>query len=290
MKNNKASGKQTLRNVMKYIKKYTFFAILSIVLAAIIVALTLYLPILTGIANDCILGKGNVDMDRIMKILMKIGVVVLITAFAQWIMNLCNNKIAYGVINDIRKDAFEKLEILPLKYIDSHQHGEIVSRVITDVDTFAEGLLLGFTQLFTGVITIVGTLFFMLTINIKITGVVVIITPISLFVASFIAKKTYKMFKKQSETRGEQTAFIDEMIGNQKVVKAFGREDETLEKFDEMNERLRNCSLNAIFFSSITNPSTRFVNSLVYTGVGISGGLTAIANPGALSVGQLSCF
>ncbi len=290
MKNNKASGKQTLRNVMKYIKKYTFFAILSIVLAAIIVALTLYVPILTGKAIDCILGKGNVDMDRIMKILMKIGVVVLITAFAQWIMNLCNNKIAYGVINDIRKDAFEKLEILPLKYIDSHQHGEIVSRVITDVDTFADGLLLGFTQLFTGVITIVGTLFFMLTINIKITGVVVIITPISLFVASFIAKKTYKMFKKQSETRGEQTAFIDEMIGNQKVVKAFGREDESLEKFDEMNERLRNCSLNAIFFSSITNPSTRFVNSLVYTGVGITGALTAIANPGALSVGQLSCF
>ena len=225
MKNNKASGKQTLRNVMKYIKKYTFFAILSIVLAAIIVALTLYVPILTGKAIDCILGKGNVDMDRIMKILMKIGVVVLITAFAQWIMNLCNNKIAYGVINDIRKDAFEKLEILPLKYIDSHQHGEIVSRVKTDVDTFADGLLLGFSQLFTGVITIVGTLFFMLTINIKITGVVVIITPISLFVASFIAKKTYKMFKKQSETRGEQTAFIDEMIGNQKVVKAFGRED-----------------------------------------------------------------
>lgn len=283
------SQKETLKNVMKYIKKYMFFVIISIVLATITVALTLYVPILTGRAVDMIIGRGNVNFKGIYKILYRIGIIVLLTALAQWIMNLCNNKITYGVIRDIRRDAFEKLEILPLKYIDGHLHGEIVSKVITDVDTFADGLLMGFTQLFTGVVTILGTLIFMLTISIKITLVVVIITPVSLFVASFIAKKTYQMFRLQSETRGEQTALIDEMIGNQKVVQAFGHEDEALEKFDEINERLQKCSLRAIFFSSTTNPSTRFVNSLVYTGVGITGAFTVITNP-AFTVGQLSCF
>lgn len=283
------SQKETLKNVMKYIKKYMFFVVISILLAAITVSLTLYVPILTGRAVDMIIGKGNVDFKGIYKILYKIGIIVLLTALAQWIMNLCNNKITYCVIRDIRRDAFDKLEILPLKYIDGHLHGEIVSKVITDVDTFADGLLMGFTQLFTGIVTILGTLIFMLTISIKITFVVVVITPISLFVASFIAKKTYQMFRLQSETRGEQTALIDEMIGNQKVVQAFGHEDEALEKFDEINDRLQKCSLRAIFFSSTTNPSTRFVNSLVYTGVGITGAFSVITNP-AFTVGQLSCF
>lgn len=290
-KNNKSgySQSKTLKEVLKYIKKYMFYVVLSVVFAAATVAMTLYVPILTGDAIDLIVGKGNVDFSAVYAIVKKIIIVVGLTALSQWIMNICNNKITYGVIRDIRKDAFEKLEILPLKYIDSHSHGDIVSRVITDVDTFADGLLMGFTQLFTGVITILGTLIFMLTINIKITFVVVLITPISLFVASFIAKKTYRMFRLQSETRGEQTALIDEMIGNQKVVQAFGHEDEALEQFDEINGRLQKWSLKAIFFSSITNPSTRFVNSLVYTGVGITGAFTVITNP-AFTVGQLSCF
>lgn len=290
-KNNKSgySQSKTLKEVLKYIKKYMFYVVLSVVFAAATVAMTLYVPILTGDAIDLIVGKGNVDFSAVYAIVKKIIIVVGLTALSQWIMNICNNKITYGVIRDIRKDAFEKLEILPLKYIDSHSHGDIVSRVITDVDTFADGLLMGFTQLFTGVITILGTLIFMLTINVKITFVVVLITPISLFVASFIAKKTYRMFRLQSETRGEQTALIDEMIGNQKVVQAFGHEDEALEKFDEINGRLQKWSLKAIFFSSITNPSTRFVNSLVYTGVGITGAFTVITNP-AFTVGQLSCF
>ncbi len=290
-KNNKSgySQSKTLKEVLKYIKKYMFYVVLSVVFAAATVAMTLYVPILTGDAIDLIVGKGNVDFSAVYAIVKKIIIVVGLTALSQWIMNICNNKITYGVIRDIRKDAFEKLEILPLKYIDSHSHGDIVSRVITDVDTFADGLLMGFTQLFTGVITILGTLIFMLTINVKITLVVVLITPISLFVASFIAKKTYRMFRLQSETRGEQTALIDEMIGNQKVVQAFGHEDEALEQFDEINGRLQKWSLKAIFFSSITNPSTRFVNSLVYTGVGITGAFTVITNP-AFTVGQLSCF
>ena len=290
-KNNKSgySQSKTLKEVLKYIKKYMFYVVLSVVFAAATVAMTLYVPILTGDAIDLIVGKGNVDFSAVYTIVKKIIIVVGLTALSQWIMNICNNKITYGVIRDIRKDAFEKLEILPLKYIDSHSHGDIVSRVITDVDTFADGLLMGFTQLFTGVITILGTLIFMLTINVKITFVVVLITPISLFVASFIAKKTYRMFRLQSETRGEQTALIDEMIGNQKVVQAFGHEDEALEQFDEINGRLQKWSLKAIFFSSITNPSTRFVNSLVYTGVGITGAFTVITNP-AFTVGQLSCF
>lgn len=290
-KNNKSgySQSKTLKEVLKYIKKYMFYVVLSVIFAAATVAMTLYVPILTGDAIDLIVGKENVDFSAVYAIVKKIIIVVGLTALSQWIMNICNNKITYGVIRDIRKDAFEKLEILPLKYIDSHSHGDIVSRVITDVDTFADGLLMGFTQLFTGVITILGTLIFMLTINVKITFVVVLITPISLFVASFIAKKTYRMFRLQSETRGEQTALIDEMIGNQKVVQAFGHEDEALEQFDEINGRLQKWSLKAIFFSSITNPSTRFVNSLVYTGVGITGAFTVITNP-AFTVGQLSCF
>lgn len=287
-RNHDSSQMKTLKTVLQYTKKYMVYIVFSLIFAALTVALTLYVPILTGDAIDLIIDKGNVNFDEIFAILKKIGIIILLTAIAQWIMNLCNNKITYGVVRDIRRKAFDKLEILPLKYIDAHSHGGIVSRVITDVDTFADGLLMGFTQLFTGVITILGTLIFMLSINIKITIVVVFITPVSLLVASFIAKRTYKMFRLQSEIRGEQTALIDEMIGNQKVVKAFGHEDEALADFDGINERLRACSLKAIFFSSTTNPSTRFVNSLVYTGVGITGALIAIS--GGISVGQLSCF
>lgn len=277
-----------LFKVLKYIKKYWIYITLSIIFAAITVALTLYFPILTGKAVDLIIGKDNVNFDAIIKIIKNIVVVVIVTALSQWIQNICNNKITYNVVRDIRDEAFKKIEILPLKYIDGHSHGEIVSKVIADVDQFADGLLMGFTQLFTGVITIFGTLIFMLTINIKITLVVVLITPVSLFVASFIAKRTFSMFKLQSETRGEQTSIIDEMIGNQKVVQAFGHEKEALEKFEEVNNRLEKCSLKAIFFSSITNPATRFVNSLVYTGVGITGAIAAVY--GKISVGQLSCF
>lgn len=278
--------KKTLGKVLKYIKKYWFYLGISIILAAFTVALTLYLPILTGEAVDHIIAKGLVDFSGILAILKKMAVMILITAAAQWIMNVCNNKITYHVIRDIRKDAFDKIEHLPLKYIDAHSYGEIVSRVIADVDQFADGLLMGFTQFFTGLVTIFGTLIFMLTINLKITVAVVVMTPISLFVASFIAKKTFSMFKLQSETRGEQTAFIEEMVGNQKVVQAFAHEEEALEQFDEINERLQKCSLRAIFFSSLTNPATRFVNSLVYATVGVVGAFTAIA--GGISVGQLS--
>lgn len=280
--------KQTLKKVLRYMKPYWFILGFSVVLAAITVASTLYLPLLTGDVVDCLLGKGMVDFAAVFAILRKMGAVILVTAAAQWLMNVCNNKMTYQIVRDIRNEAFAKIEILPLKYIDGHAHGEIVSRVIADVDQFADGLLMGFTQLFTGVITIVGTIGFMLSVNVGITLVVLFVTPVSLFVASFIAKRTFKMFKLQSETRGEQTALIDEMIGNQKVVQAFNHEDEALEKFDEINGRLQKCSLQAIFFSSITNPSTRFVNSLVYTGVGITGALAAIS--GRLSVGQLSCF
>lgn len=280
--------KDTFRRILKYIKKYWFFVILSLVFAAVTVALTLYIPILTGRAIDYIVGPGDVDFAAIRGVLQMIVAVIVMTAVSQWIMNVCNNRITYHVIRDIRKDAFAKIEILPLKYIDGHSYGEIVSRVIADVDQFADGLLMGFTQLFTGVMTIVGTLGFMLSVNVKITLVVVVITPVSLFVASFIAKKTYSMFKLQSETRGEQTALIEEAIGNQKVVQAFGHEDECQDQFDEINNRLEKCSLRAIFFSSLVNPCTRFVNSLVYTGVGISGALSAIA--GGISVGQLACF
>lgn len=283
-----SSSGETLRKVLHYIKRYWVLLILSILLAAVSVISALYIPILTGHAVDLIIAKGQVDFAGIFVILKQIGIVIALTALAQWAMNICNNKMTYNIIRDVRKEAFRKLEILPLRYVDDHSYGEVVSRVIADVDQFADGLLMGFTQLFSGIITIVGTLLFMLSVNVGITLVVVVITPLSLFVASFIARKTYTMFLLQSQTRGEQTAFIDEMIGNQKVVQAYGQEEETQETFDEINGRLEKCSLRAIFFSSITNPSTRFVNNLVYAGVGIAGALFAVA--GRLSVGQLSCF
>ena len=280
----------TLKKVLRYMKHYIPLLVLSIILATISVALTLYFPILTGKAIDLILAKGKVDFDGIL-VLAKEGVIVIvITAVAQWVMNMANNRMTYNMVRDIRRDAFDKIEKLPLAYIDSHSHGDMVSRIIADVDTFADGLLMGFTQLFTGAATIVGTLLFMLSINIKITLVVVILTPLSLLVASFIAKRTYSMFQLQSKTRGEQTAFIEEMIGNQKVVQAFNHEDEALEVFDEINERLQKYSLRATFFSSLVNPSTRFLNSLVYAAVGIAGALAVILTGGAFSVGSLSCF
>ena len=284
MKNNK----EIIKKVLDYIGKYKIFLLLSIILAAISVALTLYIPILTGNAVDCILGLGQVDFAGILVILKKMTVIILLTAIVQWLMNACNNKITYQVIRDVRDEAFRKLEILPLKYIDSHAHGDIVSRIIADVDQFSDGLLMGFTQLFTGVITIIGTLLFMISINVTTTLIVVVLTPLSFFIANFIAKRTFKMSKLQSETRGEQTALIDEMIGNEKVVKAFGREEKVIEQFDEVNNRLEKASVKAIFFSSLTNPCTRFVNSLVYAGVGIVGAFLAIK--GRISVGQLSSF
>ena len=287
-KNKKKAQKGTLLKVLKRIKKYSGFLILSILMAAVTVATTLYVPILVGRGIDCIIGVDNVDFAKIVKILIKISIFVGITALSQWIMNICNNKITYHVTRDIRDEAMEKIQRLPLKYIDGQSYGDIVSRVIADVDQFADGLLMGFTQFFTGVLTIVGTLVFMLTINVKITLVVVLITPVSFLVASFIAKKTFSMFKLQSETRGEQTAFIDEMIGGEKVVKAYGYEGEAVARFDEINERLQKYSLRAIFFSSITNPSTRFVNSLVYAGVAVTGAFIAIS--GGITVGQLSSF
>lgn len=283
-----ANTKSTVIKVLKYIKKYRILLILSLLLAAASVAMTLYVPILIGDSIDCIIEKGNVDFEAIAAYLVKIAIIVGLTALCQWIMNTINNKITFNVVRDIREQAFRKIEILPLSYIDSHSHGDIVSRVIADVDQFAEGLLMGFTQFFTGIITILGTLVFMLTINVSITLVVVILTPLSLFVARFIAKKTYAMFKLQSDTRAEQTAFIDEMVGNIKVVQAFSHEDKSLESFDEINGRLEKCSLQAIFYSSLTNPGTRFINSLVYAGVGLTGALAAVS--GAISVGALSCF
>lgn len=279
--------KDTLKKVLRYIKKYRSLMLISILLAVIIVALTLYVPILIGKAIDGI-AYSQVQFDYILKQLMIVAIIVSITAIAQWFMNMINNKVTYQVVRDMRDEAFKKIEILPLKYIDTHSQGDIVSRVIADVDQFADGLLMGFTQLFTGVITILGTLLFMLTINVSITFVVVLVTPLSLFVASFIAKKTYTMFKLQSETRGEQTAFIDEMIGNEKVVKAYGHEEEAIEIFDEINDRLAKYSLRATFFSSLTNPTTRFVNSVVYAGVAITGAF-AVLN-GKMTVGAWSCF
>ena len=281
---------ETLKKVFHYMKHYIPILILSIILATITVALTLYFPILTGKAIDFILAKGKVDFAGILSLAKEGILIIAITALAQWIMNMCNNRMTYNIVRDIRKDAFDKMEHLPLSYIDSHSHGDMVSRIIADVDTFADGLLMGFTQLFTGIATIVGTLIFMLVIDVKITLVVVILTPLSLFVASFIAKKTYSMFQLQTKTRGEQTALIEEMVGNQKVVQAFNHEDEALEQFDEINQRLQKYSLRAIFFSSITNPSTRFINSLAYAAVGIVGALSVILTNGAFSVGNLSCF
>ena len=287
-KDSQKTSSQTVKKVIIRIKKYWVFLILSIIMATITVASSLYVPILVGNAIDYIIGPSKVNFRLIAQILAEIGVVIGITALSQWIMNICNNKITYHVTRDIRDEAIEKIEHLPLKYIDGHSYGEIVSRVIADVDQFADGLLMGFTQFFSGVMTILGTLGFMLSINVKITLVVVLITPVSFFVASFIAKRTYKMFKLQSETRGEQTALIDEMIGGQKVVSAYCHEEEAVRQFDEINDRLQKYSLNAIFFSSITNPSTRFVNSLVYAGVAVTGAISAIY--GRLTVGQLSCF
>lgn len=282
--------KQTeiIKKVLHYIKKYRLLIIVSLTMAFIQVAATLYIPILTGHAVDCIVGEGNVDQDGLLVILKRMGGVLLLAAVAQWLLNHCNNTITYKVTRDIRESAFQKMQRLPIAYLDSHSYGEIVSRVIADTDQFADGLLMGFTQFFTGIMTILGTLCFMLSIQVHITLVVVVITPLSLFVASFIAKRTYRMFRQQSEVRGRQTALINEMIGGQKVVQAFGREKIVVQQFDAINQELGQTSLWATFFSSITNPSTRFVNSLVYTGVGIFGAFSAIR--GGITVGQLTSF
>ena len=283
--------KGTLRKVLKYVQRHGFFMVLSILFAAITVALTLYTPILIGDAIDLIVGKGLVDFAGIAAILIKTGIIIGITALIQWLMNTINNRITYHVVRDIRNEAFRKIDILPLSYIDAHPYGDIVNRVIADADQFADGLLMGFTQLFTGIVTILGTLFFLFSISWKIAIVVVIVTPLSLFIARFIANRTYRMFRVQSETRGQQTAFIDEMIGNQKVVQAFSHEGEALEEFDRINDRLADCSLRATFYSSLTNPCTRFVNSVVYAGVALAGALICIATAGAVNpftIGQLS--
>ena len=278
----------TLKKVIRRLGRYRIFLVFSILLATVSVALTLYIPKLTGHAVDYVIGKGKVNFSGVIQVMIQIGVCTLITALAQWLMNVCNNKMTYQMVQDIRNEAFDKIEQLPLKYIDGHPYGEVVSRVIADVDQFSDGLLMGFTQLFTGIATIVGTFCFMLSVNVSITFVVVLITPVSFFVANFIAKRTFRMFRLQSEIRGEQTGLIDEMIGNQKVVQAFGRGEDATERFDEVNKRLQEASLRATFFSSITNPATRFVNSLVYTGVGITGAFAVVR--GAMSVGQLSSF
>lgn len=283
--------KGTLKKVLKYVQRHGFFMVLSILFAAITVALTLYTPILIGDAIDLIVGKGQVDFAGIAAILIKTGIIISITALIQWLMNTINNRITYHVVRDIRNEAFRKIEILPLSYIDAHPYGDIVNRVIADADQFADGLLMGFTQLFTGIVTILGTLFFLFSISWQIAIVVVIVTPLSLFIARFIANRTYRMFRVQSETRGQQTAFIDEMIGNQKVVQAFSHEGEALEEFDRINDRLADCSLRATFYSSLTNPCTRFVNSVVYAGVALAGALICIATAGAVNpftIGQLS--
>ena len=285
---NKETQMQTIKKVFHRLGKYRIYLILSLILAFITVALTLYIPKLSGMAVDKIVGKGQVDFAALFKIMLTIAGCTIITAIAQWLMNICNNKMTYGIVRDIRNEAFHKIEILPLKYIDDHSYGEVVSRIVADVDQFSDGLLMGFTQLFTGIITILGTFCFMLSVNVKITFVVVLITPVSFWVASFISKHTYQMFRLQSETRGEQTGLVDEMIGGQKVVQAFGQQENVMKKFDEINARLGKASLKATFFSSITNPATRFVNSLVYTGVGIAGAFAVIN--GHMTVGQLSSF
>ncbi|MCC8052076.1 MAG: ABC transporter ATP-binding protein/permease [Clostridiales bacterium] len=284
----KSGQSDILKRVLVCIRPHGVLVLLSLVMAVISVVLTLYLPVLTGQVVDLVIGPDNVDFAAIFSIMKKMAVAILITALAQWLMNLFNNRIVYRVSSEVREQAFRKIEILPLQYLDTHSSGETVSRVIADVDQFSDGLLMGFTQLFTGVVTILGTLVFMLSVNAGITLVVVILTPISLLVANFIAKRTYSMFRKQSETRGEQTALIDEMIGNQKVVQAYGQEAHVQEQFDEVNKRLSKYSLRAIFFSSLTNPCTRFVNSLVYTAVGLTGALSVVK--GLMTVGQLSAF
>ena len=278
----------TIKRVGKLLLPYLHYLILSLVFAVITVGFTLYAPILIGDAVDFIVGKGQVDFGKILQILVKLAVIIGVTSVAQWLMNLCNNQITYRVVKDVRMNAFEHLQKLPLKYVDSHPYGETISRIITDVEQFSDGLLMGFSQLFTGVVTIAGTLAFMLSINVKISLIVIFITPLTLFVASFVAKTTYNMFKIQSETRAQMTSLVDEMVGNQKVVQAFGYGKRSLERFDTINEELKTCSIRAIFFSSITNPSTRFVNGLVYSGVGIFGAVLAMQ--GVITVGQLSCF
>ena len=285
--------KGTIPKVWRYIRRYRLLLILSMLFAATTVAMTLYLPILIGNAIDLIVSPGHVDFPGIRSLLIKIGIIAGCTGLTQWIMNMLNNRITYHVIRDVRQEAFGKLQILPLSYLDAHPSGSILSRIIADVDQFADGLLMGFTQLFTGVVTILGTLLFMLSISWKITLAVVLLTPLSLFIARFIARRTYSMFRQQSQVRGEQTALIDEMIGNQKVVQAFSHQAESMEQFDEINDRLARCSLQATFFSSITNPATRFVNSVVYASVALTGALMCISTAGAavpFTVGQLSCF
>ena len=281
-------NKSVLSKILSYTKPYKWYLVLAMIFALVSVALTLYAPILTGNAIDLIIEKNNVDFDGISVILIKFAVVVGITAITQWLMNLCTNKLTFYTVRDIRVRAFERLQIVPLKYIDAQRQGDMISRMITDVEQISDGLLMGFTQLFSGIVTIFGTIGFMLSIDLKITVVVVLITPLSLFVASFIAKRTFNMFKIQSETRGEMTSLIEEMIGNQKVVKAFCYEDDAEEKFDEINSRLQQCGVKALFYSALTNPCTRFVNGLVYSGVGIFGAVSALS--GRITVGQLSCF
>lgn len=284
------SNKQIIKKVLSYIGKYKYYLLFSVIFAAVSVALTLYVPILAGRAIDCIIGAGNVDFTAIKSILLQILIVVAATSVLQWFMNVLNNRIAFNVVRDMREKAFCKIQVLPFKFLDSHANGDIVSKVISDADQFADGLLMGFTQLFTGVVTIIGTLCFMLSINVWITLVVVILTPLSFFIARFIAKKTYKMFKLQSETRGEQTAFIDEMINNQKVTEAYSHKDENLKNFDDINDRLAKYSLRATFFSSITNPATRFVNSIVYASVALIGAVLAVTGNGNITVGILTSF
>ena len=282
------SQKDTIKQVLRRIRPYRFYVLASLVLAMVTVVLTLYAPILTGNAIDHIITKGKVEFGPIKEILVRLAVIIVITGVAQWLMNLCNSKITYHVVQDLRNDVFAHLENLPLKFIDGNSYGSIISRIIMDVDQLSDGLLMGFTQLFSGIITIVGTLLFMLSINVKITIVVVVITPVSLFVASFIAKRTYSLFRVQSETRGEMTSLVEELVGNQKVVKAFSYEKDAKERFNEINDRLNRCGVKALFFSALTNPCTRFVNGLVYAGVGIFGAVSAMH--GRISVGQLSCF
>lgn len=282
------NNKSTLKKVFSYIGKYKYYLVISLIFAAVSVGITLYIPILIGKAIDCVIGFQNVDFENMISILVKAGVLIGAVAVVQWLMNVCNNRITYNVSRDLRRKAFEKIEVLPCSYLDSHPKGDIVSRVITDVDQLSDGLLMGFTQFFTGVITIIGTLVFMLSVNVWITLVVVIVTPLSFFIARFIARKTYKMFSLQSSARGEQTAFIDEMISNQKVADAYSMDEKNLERFDEINERLADYSLKATFYSSITNPATRFVNSIVYASVAIFGAIMAIK--GNITVGILSCF
>ncbi len=282
------NSKQTLKKVINYIGKYKYYLFLSMLLALVSVALTLYAPILIGNAIDNIVSKGNVDFRNIISILIKLAVVIAVTAIIQWIMNVCNNKIAYNVSRDLRQKAFDKIQYLPNSYLDSHSNGDIVSRVINDVDQLSDGLIMGFTQFFAGIVTIIGTICFMLSINVWITLVVVLVTPLSFFIARFIAKKSYKMFSLQSQTRGEQTSFIDEMISNQKVADAYNMNQNNLKRFDDINNRLSDYSLKAIFFSSITNPGTRFVNSIVYALVALFGAIMSIN--GNITVGILSCF